>query len=57
MIKKLMIFVFGESRQGEPAYTNTQQFDVRSGDGFCEWCIEYNVGCRTLNTGVYFDCV
>jgi hypothetical protein len=57
MIKKLMIFVFGESRQGEPAYTNTQQFDIRSGDGFCEWCAEYNVGCRTLNTGVYFDCV
>lgn len=57
MIKKLMIFVFGESQQGEPAYTNTQRFEIRNGDGFCEWCNEFNVGCRTKNIGVYFDCV
>jgi hypothetical protein len=57
MVKKLMIFLFGEPRHGEPAYTNTQHFDVRNSDGFYEWCAEYNVGCRTENNGVYFDCV
>jgi hypothetical protein len=57
MVKKLMVFLFGESKQGEPAYTNTQHFDVRDSDGFYEWCVEYNVGCRTENNGVYFDCV
>ena len=54
MIERLLMILFGEPAQGEPVSTTTKQYEQRSDEGFFEWCQEFNVGCRTENSSVYF---
>jgi hypothetical protein len=51
----IQVFLFGTRVEGEPAgYPENGPVDVRDGDGFFTWCQEYNVGCRSKNTDVFY---
>jgi hypothetical protein len=55
IIYHTQVFLFGTRVEGEPAgYPENGPADVRDGDGFFTWCQEYNVGCRSKNTGVFY---
>jgi hypothetical protein len=51
----IQIFLFGTRVEGEPAgYPESSPTEIRGEDGFFEWCQEYNVGCQSKNTGVFY---
>jgi hypothetical protein len=55
IIDSIITFLCGERVNGEPAgYPENRPTDVRDGDGFFTWCQEYNVGCRSKNTSVFY---
>jgi hypothetical protein len=55
VIYHVQVFLFGTRIEGEPAgYPESGPTAVRDGDGFFTWCQEYNVGCRSKNTGVFY---
>jgi hypothetical protein len=49
-------FLFGVRVEGEPAnYPQSGPSEMRGVDErFFEWCREYNVGCRSKNTSVFY---
>jgi hypothetical protein len=55
-ITQLMIdFLYGTRIEGEPAgYPENGPTEVRSGDGFFEWCREYKVGCQAKSGAVFY---
>lgn len=51
----VQVFLFGTRADGEPAgYPESGPTAVRDEDGFFTWCQEYNVGCRSKNTDVFY---
>ena len=51
----IQVFLFGTRAKGEPAgYPESGPTAVRDEDGFFIWCQEYNVGCRSKNTDVFY---
>jgi hypothetical protein len=56
IIDSIITFLCGERVNGEPAgYPQSSPTEMRDMDErFFEWCQEYNVGCRSKNTSVFY---
>jgi hypothetical protein len=55
IIDSIITFLCGTRVEGEPAgYPENRPTAVRDEDGFFTWCQEYNVGCRSKNTGIFY---
>ena len=56
LIDSIITFLCGERVNGEPAnYPQSGPSEMRDMDErFFEWCREYNVGCRSKNTSVFY---
>jgi hypothetical protein len=56
IINYMIDFLFGVRVEGEPAnYPQSGPSEMRGVDErFFEWCREYNVGCRSKNTSVFY---